>query len=185
MSARCAFFSEEHSSWAIPLTQGVITLVDADIAQALGRHNWYASEMGYAWVAQRVERKLGGGHKTAYMHRVIMKAPDDKCVDHIHHPPKSDLLIDNRRANLRVCTQLENCYNGRKRKGTASKYKGVVWDKREKKWRSAIRVDGKFHSLGYYADEADGARAYDKAAVHHFKEFAMTNEKLGLLKSAI
>jgi hypothetical protein len=44
-----------------------------------------------------------------------------------------------------------------------------------------IRVDGKRISLGYYSSPEAAARAYDKAALHYFKDFAATNESLGLL----
>ena len=38
---------------------------------------------------------------------------------------------------------------------------GVTWDKRRKKWRVQIRVDGKTKSFGSFPDEIAAARAYD------------------------
>ena len=40
-------------------------------------------------------------------------------------------------------------------------YRGVSWNKRDKKWQVSIRVDGKSKSLGYFFDEIAAARAYD------------------------
>jgi hypothetical protein len=44
-----------------------------------------------------------------------------------------------------------------------SRYVGVCWKKREKKWCAKIKVRGVQQSLGYFDDEAEGARAYDAA----------------------
>ena len=45
-----------------------------------------------------------------------------------------------------------------------SKYVGVSWDKRDKKWEANIRIDGKKKNLGYYHDEKEAARIYDEQA---------------------
>ena len=45
-----------------------------------------------------------------------------------------------------------------------SKYVGVHWRKREKKWRAQITINGKNKGLGYYQDEKEAARIYDEQA---------------------
>ena len=45
-----------------------------------------------------------------------------------------------------------------------SKYVGVNWHKRNKKWEAKIRIDGKQKSLGYDHDEKEAARIYDEQA---------------------
>ena len=45
-----------------------------------------------------------------------------------------------------------------------SKYVGVNWFKRDKKWMAKIRIDGKVKSLGLYHDEKEAARIYDEQA---------------------
>ena len=45
-----------------------------------------------------------------------------------------------------------------------SKYVGVTWDKRNKKWIAQIRIDGKSKGLGLYHDEKEAARIYDEQA---------------------
>ena len=44
-----------------------------------------------------------------------------------------------------------------------SRYVGVCWNKRDQKWEAAIQVRGVNQYLGYFDDEADGARVYDAA----------------------
>ncbi len=48
--------------------------------------------------------------------------------------------------------------------GKTSKYCGVSWDKRKRKWVASIKVGGKARFLGRFADEEAAARAYDEAA---------------------
>ena len=45
-----------------------------------------------------------------------------------------------------------------------SKYVGVSWNKKSKKWEASIKIEGKNKSLGYYHDEKEAARMYDEQA---------------------
>jgi len=83
-------------------------------------------------------------------------------VDHINHNKS-----DNRLCNLRVVTHRENISH-RKTK-SKSKYTGVYWLKKEKKWRSYIGIDGKMKYLGRFNCELDAHKAYQSALkeLHH------------------
>ena len=83
--------------------------------------------------------------------------------------------LDNRRANLRICTLSENRMSSRKREGCSSQYKGIAWDKYRQKWQAYINVDGKRQHLGRFEDEREAARAYDQAAKKRFGNFARLN----------
>jgi hypothetical protein len=48
-----------------------------------------------------------------------------------------------------------------------SKYRGVSWSKSSHKWEALIRYDGKRHNLGYFENEEEAAKAYDRAATVH------------------
>ncbi|HFJ9284820.1 TPA: AP2 domain-containing protein [Bacillus toyonensis] len=61
------------------------------------------------------------------------------------------------------------------RKNTSSKYKGVSWNKKCKKWKSTITSKGKMIHLGLYENEDDAALAYNKAAIEIFGEHAYQN----------
>jgi hypothetical protein len=117
------------------------------------------------------------GGASAYLHRLIMDCPSEMKVDH-----KDGDGLNNRRSNLRVCSNVENTRNSTlsSRVGKTSRYKGVGLVKHTGKWNARIHVDGKNVALGYFEKESDAARAYDEAAVRFFGEFAATNETLGL-----
>lgn len=56
---------------------------------------------------------------------------------------------------------------------STSKFTGVSWSKRQKSWWASISVGprkgGKTHHLGYFAEEEDAARAYDRA-LYRFRD---------------
>ena len=45
-----------------------------------------------------------------------------------------------------------------------SKFVGVTWYKREKKWQVRIKIDGKTKTVGYFDDEKEAACKYDEQA---------------------
>lgn len=106
------------------------------------------------------------------MHRLIMQPDKDQVVDHINGD-----TLDNRRANLRVCSRHDNARNARKRAGPnpTSKYIGVSWRPDCQKWRSLVTVNGRRKSVGVFSSEVDAAAAYDRAASLHYGEFARLN----------
>jgi hypothetical protein len=84
--------------------------------------------------------------------------------------------LDCRRSNLRRClTAADNNRNVGKRPGLSSRFKGVHWNKGMDRWQAKIRYDGKTAHLGYFADEATAARAYDEASARLHGEFGRTN----------
>jgi hypothetical protein len=100
-----------------------------------------------------------------------MNAPSNRFVDHINGDG-----LDNRRANLRLATAAQNNWNSKYGMGIGtSRYKGVQWHKHRKKWVAAISIDGQKKCLGYYSNEKEAARAFDKAAKERRGQFAVLN----------
>ena len=119
--------------------KGSTTIVDDDIFTEYSHLTWYLSDQGYA-----IGWYKGGKYR---LHRLIMKAPKGMVVDHLNHNK-----LDNRKKNLRVCTQRQNSQN---RKDTI----GYTWDKSRCKWY--VQYKGTFY--GRYETEAEAKRAYKLA----------------------
>jgi hypothetical protein len=158
---RKAATPEEDGVRLIALSSGGYAWVDAGDYEWLNRYHWRLSN-GYP-----CRRDKG---RNVFMHRQIMEAPADKVVDHV-----DGNKCNARRSNLRICNRDENQYNQHKRRTGLSRFKGVTFHKRMRKWKAHYRLNHRLHHLGYFADEAEAARAYDYAAVAHFGEFAHVN----------
>lgn len=153
----------------IPLTQGKFAIVDNEDFERLNQYKWHIYRKAGKFLrgACRFDNKT----KTAIlMHREIMKAPPNMQVDHINHN-----VFDNRKTNLRLCTNSQNAQNQRPKIGYSSKYKGVAWYKRRKKWRALIEHNHHSIFLGLFDNEIAAAKAYDKKAKELFGKFAYTN----------
>lgn len=111
------------------------------------------------------------------MHRLIMGFPKT-LVDHIKHydfDSNRNMLIDNRKSNLRLATSGQNIRNQRKRKTNMSGYKGVSFSKTHRKFRAQIGYNGSHYHLGYYLTAIEAAKVYDEAALKYHGEFARIN----------
>lgn len=126
----------------------------------------YHLQRGYA---SRETGKKGVDRKMYTLHREIMQPKEGFVVDHINGN-----TLDNRKCNLRLCSIKENVRNSKSQKGT-SKYKGVCFSEERGKWVASIKVERKTLALGRFDVEEQAARAYDKAALVWFGEFARIN----------
>lgn len=156
----------------IPLTQGKSALVDDKDYKYLMQWKWHYRSNGYAVRKQY----LGGGrgdenYKTIYMHREILNTSKDMHTDHINGNG-----LDNTRNNLRECSYTQNMQNKSKSRNKSSKYKGVGWDKRSRKWRSSITLNKKQIYICVSSSEIEAAKRYNYAAIKYFGEFAKLNE---------
>jgi hypothetical protein len=143
-------------------------LIDTEDFELVSSYNtWNISKRGdvvcYKESGSRNDRK----RQVFKLHRVIMNAPIDKQVDHINRDP-----TDNRKANLRLCTQRENGKNLSKKKNNTSGFSGVQWDKARNLWAAVIKSDYRNIHIGRYdtIEEAISARLF--AENYYFKEFA-------------
>jgi hypothetical protein len=157
----------------IPLTRGEYALVDPADYSRLSQYKWHiVGARGTFYAVRNTGQQRGQKRIVVKMHREILKVPDGMFVDHINHNG-----LDNRRANLRPATQAQNARNRRKghRDCYHSNYKGLTWYRREKRWGVRVMVDSKSKFIGYFENELDAAKAYDKAARKYHGEYASLN----------
>jgi hypothetical protein len=93
-------------------------------------------------------------------------------VDHIDRNK-----LNNQVSNLRYVSYSQNHVNSSKRSRiTTSKYKGVSWDAKSKKWRAKLVKDRQDLYLGAYDNEVDAAKAYNERAIAEFGPHAYLND---------
>ena len=136
-------------------------LIDKEDVEKIKNYKW---SMGNGYVYNGTVGK---------MHRFLMNCPSNKIVDHINHN-----TLDNRKTNLRICTQTENCMNRNKRKNTTSQYKGVCWDKQRSKWSVQIAINNKRKYVGLYDSEFEASIEYDRYAIMYHGIYCKTNHPI-------
>jgi len=116
------------------------------------------------------------GGKRVKLHRFVLDDFEAPEIDHIDGNG-----LNNRRNNLRAATRAENTRNQRLRSEVkTSRFKGVSRKSSVAPWIAQITVNGHVIEVGRFKSEEDAARAYDEAAKRYFREFAKTNEAMGL-----
>jgi hypothetical protein len=158
----------------IQLPHGVTTMVDDCDFESLILTKWHVGN-GYVMRTVHVPYKP---HLNIKMHRQILglEKGDGLVVDHI-----DGNKLNNQRSNLRICSMKENARNSRKRKTTASGYKGAYWHALAKKWRAMIKHNGKYVHLGFFDTPELANAAYCAAAVKFYGEFANFGDRCAIL----
>lgn len=154
----------------LELSQGKYALIDADLLPQALAYSWYYCESkGYAWV--QTNARIDGKRTPIKLHHLVIGVPlEGFCVDHINGD-----TLDNRRANLRICTFNQNRQNQHKVRGTVS-YRGV--HRCGGRYRAVLCHEGGKLHLGFFNTPEEAAHAYNLKALELRGEFAALNPLL-------
>lgn len=133
------------------------TIVDDDDFNFINQRRWRLTNNGYV--------TSGCGTKIL-MHRIIASTPPGMYTDHINGNK-----LDNRKVNLRVCTNQQNNWNKDKPANNKSGYTGVYWSERKQRWFAKIKENGKIRYIGSFRDIQDAATAREREAKRVFGEY--------------
>jgi hypothetical protein len=156
----------------IQLTKGQVAIVDDNMYDYLNQWKWQASEQKNGKFYAQRKIKVNSLRKCIMMHRLIVNNTDIKLhTDHIN-----GITLDNRKINLRICTNSQNQMNKKVQINNKNGLKGVSFNKEKKKYEVSITIKGNKIFLGYYFNPIDAAKAYNEAAIKYFGEFANLNK---------
>ncbi len=143
-------------------------IVDNKDYNFLNQYHWHVRKSRntfYVWclISKQPRRYIE-------MQRLVLGNPKGLHVDH-----KNGNCLDNRRHNLRKCTQAQNNRNKVVSSNNKIGIKGVWQQKNSAKYRAKIEVNGRVIHLGYFDKPKQAALAYNQAAVKYHGEFARLN----------
>jgi hypothetical protein len=155
----------------LPLSGGYSAIVDPEDYPELIKFKWTADVRKTGVYAKRfIDRTVDGKRvrKQVYLHRYILGIDDPKIkVDH-----KNRQTLDCRRNNLRSCSQSQNAWNSRRDNPLG--FKGIC-KRPSGRYGAYISPYGKNTCVGTFETAELAARAYDKAAIYFYGEFANLN----------
>lgn len=147
----------------IPLTRGKVAIVDDCDYEELSTHRWLCTEHGY--VRRSMKKSEGDYNRKVYMHRQVSGAREQEIIDHINGDK-----LDNRRCNLRICTQAQNVLNARVSKNNKLGIKGVSF--RANRYEAKVFHNGKNVFYRRFKTLEEAKAAYDHHSKLHHGEFS-------------
>lgn len=135
-------------------------LIDTDDLEMVSKYQWHIehSRKNLSYAQANIEKS------TIRIHRLIMNTTLQ--VDHINHNG-----LDNRKSNLRVCTNQENNFNKLHRRNPKSGYTGIRYNEKSQSYYVRIMVNKKEISLGHYKILEDALEARKQGEIRYFGNF--------------
>jgi len=117
--------------------------------------------------------ELRGKQKSVKLHRLIWELRGMSPVATLDH--RNGDGLDCRFQNLRAATPQQQAGNVPVSKNCKCGLKGVRWQPGSNRWTAQIGMNRRSVYLGSFKTKEDAGRAYDRAALAHFGEFARLN----------
>jgi hypothetical protein len=152
----------------VPLSRGLVAIVDAVDFERLSAYRWRAIRNGRA---SRTWYAATGNSPVVLMHNLVLPPLPGREIDH-----RDRNGLHNTRGNLRQATRGQNMANRAFRLGKTG-YRGVR--RHGPSWRAVISVDRRSVCSACYSTAQAAARAYDAMALELHGEFAVLNFPCG------
>ena len=139
-------------------------IIDPDDVDKVKNYKWRYSGR---YVVTTINKKI------LRLHRFVMNCYDDeKVVDHINTN-----TLDNRKSNLRICTQHQNDMNHKVNKVNKSGVTGVRYREDKGVWVAYIYYHNRNISLGSYKNKEDAIKARKQGEIKYFGEYRNKNNE--------
>lgn len=140
-------------------------ICDTEDWENLKQYYWWQTKKGYV---QTRNKDIG----CIKFQRIVMKVTNSEdTVDHINGN-----ILDNRKENLRVCTNQKNLFNRGINKNNKSGYKGVSYDKSRDKWVGSIYLNRK-HIAKRFDTKEEAHEWYMIMSNSLYKEYSVYNSR--------
>ncbi len=146
-------FSDEGNKCAI-------ALVDTCNYDLVKQHKWGLDGRGM------VTTHIKG--KCVALHNFILDRKGSRKIQVDH---KDMDRLDNRRSEIRLCSNSQNNMNVGLRSDNVSGYKGVCWYNRDKVWCARLWAGGELKLRKYFKELPNAVKAYVEAAKKYHGEF--------------
>ena len=138
--------------------------IDIEDIEKVRSYKWYLGTNGYV-----SSKGVATNNEMLYLHRLVMDCYDELIVDHQDHCP-----LNNRKSNLRICTQHENTMNQGKKNTSTLEVTGVFF--RNNKWEARIMFNYRNVYLGRFNTKEEAIQARKNAEIEYFGEYRNKDE---------
>ncbi len=122
------------------------------------------------WAYHARDNRARNARLRIEMSRLIMGAGPGTVVDHINGNS-----LDNRKSNLRICTQAENSLNKRYQGRGTSRFRGVYWSEKRAKWIVQVWLNKKRKYIGQFNSLKDAIASRRSAERFYYGQYAHRN----------
>lgn len=124
------------------------------------------SKVPSGYIKISVSKRVYSAHRLAWLY-MTGSWPENE-IDHVDNNPSNNAF-----SNLREATKSQNAQNRGNRKGTVSRFKGVIFDTQRQKWVACIWLKDlkKNKRIGSFSSEEEAAKAYRSEAEALHGEF--------------